>query len=143
VPLIVALIIIAFAAAFHLHWAFGGKLGYSVSLPQRSDGEPVMRPRIGWWRPAAGAVALGLILLGALALAAAGRISLPISAETARMLLLPVGAAFTLRAFVPTPWTGFFKRIRHTRWAQYDTWLYSPLFLLLGLSLLAIAFEYI
>lgn len=140
-PPTIALTIIAFAAAFHLHWAFGGRLGYSVSLPQRTDGAPVMRHRLGWWRPAAGAVALGLILLGALALAAAGRISLPVSTGMARMLLIPVGAAFALRAFVPTPWTGFFKRIRHTRWARYDTWLYSPLFLLLGLSLLAIAFD--
>jgi hypothetical protein len=98
-----------------------------------------MRHRLGWWRPAAGAVALGLILLGALTLAAAGRLTLPLSAGMARMILIPVGAAFILRAVVPTPWTGFFKRIRHTRWARYDSRLYSPLFLLLGLSLLAIA----
>ncbi len=38
--LLLALGIIAFAAAFHLHWAVGGRLGLSVSLPQRPDGIP-------------------------------------------------------------------------------------------------------
>lgn len=33
-----ALAIITFAAAFPLHWALGGQLGYSVSLPQMADG---------------------------------------------------------------------------------------------------------
>ena len=138
-PLAVALLIIAFAAAFHLHWALGGRLGWSVSLPQRADGSSVLHNRIGWWRPAAGAVAAALVLLGTLALAAAGLVSLPLSPELGRGALALAGGAFVLRAIVPTPWTGFFKRIRTTRWARYDTWLYSPLFLLLGLSLVAIA----
>src|SRR5689334_21639600 len=127
-PLLVALAIIAFAAGFHLHWALDGRLGYSVSLPQRPDGEPVMRHRLGWWRPAAGAVVLGLILLGVLALSAAGHLALPLPTSTARMILVPICAAFILRMVVPTPWTGFFKRIRATRWARYDLWLYCPLF---------------
>ena len=138
-PLVVALAIIAFAAAFHLHWALGGRLGFSVSLPQRPDGTPVMAHRLGWWRPAAAAVALGLILLAALALAAGGQLALPLPPGAAKAALILAGAAFILRALVPTPWTGFFKRIRTTRWARYDTWLYSPLVLLLGTLLLVIS----
>jgi hypothetical protein len=137
-PLIVALAIIAFAAAFHLHWALGGRLGYSVSLPQRPDGAPVMSHRIGWWRPAAGAVALGLALLAVLVLAAEGHLRLPVPPAVNKAALALTGAAFVLRAIVPTPWTGFFKRIRTTRWARYDTYLYSPLFLMLGAALLVI-----
>lgn len=138
-PLIVALAIIGFAAGFHLYWAIGGRRGFSVSLPQRADGTIVMSHRIGWWRPAAAAVAAALVLLGALALGVAGRFGLPLPPGLAKAALLLAAAAFILRAIVPTPWTGFFKRIRTTRWAHYDTWLYSPLFLLLGLSLLAVA----
>lgn len=137
--LIVALAVIAFAAGFHLLWALGGRLGLSVSLPQRPDGVPVMHHRIGWWRPAAGAVAAALILLAALALAAEGHLQLPLPLVVARAVIGLIGAASVLRAIVPTPWTGFFKRIRTTRWARYDTWLYSPLFLLLGTALLVIA----
>ena len=138
-PLIVALPIITFAAGFHLHWSLGGQLGLSVSLPQRPNGEPVMAHRIGWWRPAAGTVAAALILLGALALAAEGHLALPLPPAMVRAALGLVGGAFVLRAMVPTAWTGFFKRIRGTRWSRYDTWLYSPLFLLLGAALLVIA----
>ena len=139
IPLIVALAIIAFAAAFHLNWALGGRVGLSVSLPKRPDGMPVMAHRLHWWRPAAGAVAAGLAALGALALAVDGHLPLPVPPEIARTALGLIGAAFMLRAIVPTPWTGFFKRIRSTRWARYDSWLYSPLFLLLGVMLLIIA----
>ncbi|HYI47012.1 MAG TPA: DUF3995 domain-containing protein [Allosphingosinicella sp.] len=141
-PLIVALAIIAFAAGFHLHWALGGRLGYSVSLPQRADGTQVMAKRIGWWRPAAAAIALGLILLGALAMAVAGHLALPLPPGAARGILILAGAAFILRALVPTQWTGFFKRIRSTRWARYDSRLYCPLFLLLGTALVAVALGY-
>jgi hypothetical protein len=137
--LIVALAIIAFAAGFHLHWTLGGRLGYSVSLPQRPDGTPVMAGRVGWWRPAAGGIALGLILLGALAMAAAGHLALPLPPGAAKTALIVTGTVFILRALVPTKWTGFFKRIRATRWARYDTRLYCPLFLLLGTALIAVA----
>jgi hypothetical protein len=140
--LIVALAIIAFAASFHLHWALGGRLGHSVSLPQRADGTPVMAHRIGWWRPAAGGIALGLVLLGALALSAGGHLALPLPAGAAKAALILAGAAFILRALVPTPWTGFFKRERATRWARYDTRLYCPLFLLVGTALIAVASGY-
>ena len=133
--------IIAFAAAFHLHWALGGRLGYSVSLPQQPDGTPVMAHRLPWWRPAAGAVALGLIALALLLIAYAGHLPLPLPRGVARAALLATGIAFTARALVPNRYVGFFKSVRGTRWALYDTRLYSPLFLLLGLLLLARALE--
>jgi hypothetical protein len=84
-------------------------------------------------------VAAALALLGMLVLAADEQLALPLRPEAVRAALGFAGAAFVLRALVPTPWTGFFKRIRTTRWARYDSWLYSPLFLLLGSALLLIA----
>src|SRR4051812_3769255 len=134
-PLLLALAIIAFAAAFHLCWALGGRLGFPVSLPQRPDGTPVMAHRFSWWRPAAGAVALALAALALLLLAFAGHLPLPLPRRLARAALLAVAAAFAARALVPNPYVGFFKSLRATRWARYDTRLYSPLFLLLALLL--------
>lgn len=136
-----ALAIIAFAAAFHLHWALGGRLGYSVSFPQRPDGRPVMAHRLPWWRPAAGAVALGLGALAGLLLGHTGYLSLPLPPGLIRAALLAAGVAFVARALVPNRYVGFFKSLRTTRWARYDTWLYSPLFLLLGLLLPTIALK--
>lgn len=135
-PLVLSLAIIAFAAGFHLLWAVGGRLGYAVSLPQRPDGTPVLAHRLAWWRPAAGGVTLCLALLAALLLAQAGRLRLPLPPDLVRALLLGVGTAFVARALVPNRYVGLFKRLRGTRWAHYDTRLYSPLFLALGLLIL-------
>ncbi len=101
-----------------------------------------MAHRLGWWRPAAGAIAVGLVLLGALAVAVAQNLPAPVPPRIAKAALALTGAAFVLRAIVPTPWTGFFKRTRGTRWARYDSRLYSPLFLLLGAFLIAVALDY-
>jgi hypothetical protein len=134
--LVLSLAIIAFAAAFHLHWALGGRLGFSVSLPQQPDGAPVMAHRLPWWRPAAGGVALCLLALAVLLLGKNGHLLLPMPPDLVRLALLCVGAAFVGRALVPNRYVGFFKGLRTTRWARYDTNLYSPLFLLLGLLIL-------
>ncbi len=134
--LVVALVIIAFAAAFHAHWAFGGQLGFSVSLPQQPDGTPVMAHRLTWWRPAAGGVALCLICVAVLLLAWAGHLELPLPRRLIRLGLIFVGATFICRGLIPNVYVGFFKALRTTRWAKYDTQLYSPLFLLLGMLIL-------
>ncbi|MBV9929455.1 MAG: DUF3995 domain-containing protein [Alphaproteobacteria bacterium] len=135
-PLFLSLAIIAFAAGFHLLWAVGGRLGYAVSLPQRADGTPVLAHRLAWWRPAAGGVALCLALLAALLLVQAGRLRLPLPADLVRALLVGAGTAFVARAILPNRYVGFFKRLKGTRWARYDSRLYSPLFLALGLLIL-------
>jgi hypothetical protein len=139
--LLLALAIIAFAASFHLYWALGGRTGFSVSLPQRADGQPVMAHRLPWWRPAAGAVALALAALAWLLLAYAGHLPLALPRGLARAALLATAAAFIARALLPNRHVGFFKSLRTTRWARYDTRLYSPLFLLLGLLIAWIVLE--
>lgn len=137
--LILALAIIAFAAFFHGLWALGGRLGWSVSLPQRPDETPVMASRLSWWRPAAGAVALGLACLAWLLLADTGLLALPLPPPLVQGALLCIGVAFVGRALVPNRYVGFFKSLRTTRWAKYDTRLYSPLFLILGLLIVWLA----
>jgi hypothetical protein len=132
----VSLAIIALAAGFHAFWAVGGRVGLAVSLPQQPNGVPVMVRRLSWWRPAAGVVALLLLVLAALLLARAEVLSLPLSKDLVRAALLVVGIAFVARSLVPNRYVGFFKSLRTTRWAKFDTRLYSPLFLLLGLLIL-------
>ncbi len=135
---LVALAIIAFAAGFHFHWAFGGKHGFGVSLPQRPDGAPVMSHRLHWWRPAAFGVGLALLLLGGLVVARAVRWETGLPGGLIDYGLIWTGAMFIARALVPNRYVGFFKTLRTTRWARWDTRLYSPLFLILGISLIAV-----
>jgi hypothetical protein len=137
--LLLALAILAFAAAFHLYWALGGKVGFDVSLPQQPDGSPVMAHRLPLWRPAAGAVALCLLILVMLLLSRAGHIELPLPDFWIQSLLFFIGTALIARSIVPNRYVGFLKTLRTTPWAKYDTCLYSPLILTLGIAILRLS----
>ncbi len=134
-----ALAIIAFAAVFHLHWAFGGRRGFGVSLPQRPGGEPVLSHLLPLWRPAAFGVAVALVVLGSLIVAKSLPYRHGIPLDLLNYALGATSAAFVGRALIPNRFVGFFKSLRTTRWARYDTRLYSPLFLTLGLLLVVLA----
>jgi len=137
--LALALGILAFGAGFHVYWALGGQTGFGVSLPQRPDGMPVMAHRRALWRPAAGGVALCLVLLATLLLDRTGYVALPVRGNAVRVLLLIAGGALVARSIVPNRYVGLFKTLRTTQWARYDTRLYSPLILLLGGLILCLA----
>lgn len=118
--------ILTMAAVLHLYWALGGNAGQSLSAPELSGRAVFHVPRYS-----NAFVALGL-LLAALVLAAragtfgrAGRT--PVTATAARVLAI----GFALRALGEFHYLGFFKSVRGTAFASYDTWFYSPLFVCL------------
>lgn len=103
--------ILLLAAGFHLYWGLGGRIGVGLSLPQREDGNPAMKAT------AVGAIMVGLILV--------------------LVLLLVLGfwaVVFSARALSWSRYVGLFKKVRTTRFASYDTLLFSPLCLVLGLG---------
>jgi Protein of unknown function (DUF3995) len=123
--------IIAAAAGFHLYWGVGGRIGLDVSVPHGEDGEPLLNPG------RAGAAIVGVLLLLALVavVAQAGIIELPVSAQWLRAFVGLLALAFTIRALVWHRHVGFFKSVRHTKFARNDTWFYTPLCLFLGAAL--------
>ena len=133
---ITALTILLFGAAFHLHWAMGGRIGFSVSLPQHSDGESVYSELQHFWRPAALGVAVVLVGIGALVLIHQRWIASNLDHRSTGAILMLAGAVLIARAVLPNRYVGLFKSLRTTRWAKYDSMLYSPLILLLGVALL-------
>ncbi len=137
--LAISLTILAIAASFHLHWAFGGRYGFSVSLPQRPDGRPIYDHLLPLWRIGALFVALGLIGIGLLALDRAEVMRTGLDRELVTAVLALVGVAFVARALAWHRYVGVFKTLRTTRWARYDTRFYCPLFFSLGVSLVALA----
>lgn len=127
--------ILVVAAAFHLYWGCGGKRGIGVAVPQHQDGKPIFL--VG----AAGAITVGALLLGVAALVTALAIAPPLSMPR-HWLRIGLGLSssiFLARALSWSRFVGLFKSIRTTEFARYDTWLYSPLCLVLGLGLAYLA----
>jgi hypothetical protein len=54
-----------------------------------------------------------------------------------------LGIIFVVRSIGDFRSAGFFKSVRNTTFALWDTWLYSPLCLVLGLSTLWLAFGFL
>jgi Protein of unknown function (DUF3995) len=119
--------ILTMAAVLHLYWAFGGNAGQSLSAPELSGRAVFHVPRYS-----NAIVALGL-LVAALVLAArsgalGGVVRTPITTVAARLLAI----GFALRALGEFHYLGFFKSVRGTPFAYYDTRFYSPLFVCLA-----------
>jgi len=124
--------ILALAAAFHFYWGLGGRTGSGVSLPHHEDGSVVIVKNSG-----AGAIVVGLALVAValLVLALVDAFAAPVPRAWLRTGVALWAVIFIARAISWSRYVGMFKRVRHTRFARYDTWLYSPLCLLLGLGL--------
>ncbi|MDX8527588.1 DUF3995 domain-containing protein [Mesorhizobium sp. MSK_1335] len=127
--------VLLLGAGFHVYWGLGGRTGAGVSLPQREDGSPAVK------ETAAGALAVGvvLVLVLLLLLGFAGLIQLPIPRRLLKIGLILWALIFTLRALSWSRYFGLFKRVRNTRFGRYDSLLYSPSCLLLGLGLFCLA----
>ena len=121
-------------AALHVFWALGGTWGTGAAIPE-IDGRPrfVPSPR------ATLAVAAALAGAAVGMLARVDVIALPVPAWASRWLAAGLGAVFVLRSIGDFRLIGFFKSVRGTRFAVWDTWVYSPLCLLLGLGALWLA----
>jgi hypothetical protein len=138
---VVALALVALflaLAALHVAWAFGGRWGASVAVPE-VDGRPAFRPS----RAATLVVAL---LLGAAAAIIAMRASTDPGPSDASWLprLVRIGtwtlsAVFALRAVGNFDTFGFFKVARDTPFARYDTLLFSPLCAAIALGCIVVA----
>lgn len=134
---IVAAAVFLALALLHAYWALGGRRGASATIPERG-GAPVFRPgRLLTWAVAGGLACAAAVLLGRM-----GWWSLPF-----RMLPFTLGcwilaALFAARAVGDFRYVGFFKRERASRFAQYDSLLYSPLCLALALVCAGVAINF-
>ena len=121
--------------ALHIYWAAGGKAGVGAAVPE-VEGQPA-------FVPGPNATLLVALALTLSALVVLGRAHLWTPAGIPRSVFSAgtwvLTALFLLRAVGDLRLVGFFKRVRGTRFAQRDTLFYSPLCLLLGLGLLALA----
>ncbi|WML56038.1 DUF3995 domain-containing protein [Neobacillus sp. PS2-9] len=108
----------------HVFWAFGGSWRVNTALPTKDDSElPVLRPRM-----------LGPLFIGLLCFFASVLLIVQLdllaaikSSPLSKWLCIAGGIVFLLRAIGEGIYVGFFKKIKHTRFAKQDTAFYSPL----------------
>jgi hypothetical protein len=113
-------------ALLHVYWAFGGRRGGGMVVPQRSaaDATPLFAPPM----------LLTLLVAGALATAAvielviAGQLAPPEAvAGWFRPLAYVIVVAFLGRAIGERRYVGLLKRVRGTEFAWWDYRLFVPL----------------
>ena len=122
-------------ATLHVYWAFGGRWGAGIAVPE-VDGRPLFRPS----RVATLSVALLLVTAATIV----GVRSNAISGHGAILSLAHLGAwtlsaVFALRAVGNFGTFGFLKSTRDTVFARYDTFVFSPLCAAISLGCLLIA----
>lgn len=116
-------------ALLHIYWAWGGRAGVQKVIPTR-EGEPVIVPG-----PLASATVA--LLLGGLA-----GLSMVLSMPELLIEAKPfasyagfvAGAVLVLRSVGDFRYVGFFKRVRGSTFATYDSRFYSPFCLVAGVS---------
>jgi Protein of unknown function (DUF3995) len=123
----------AFLAALHVVWAFGGTWGAGAAIPETGGRRSFALSRFATLALAA-ALAAAVIVL-----ARAELILTSAPPWASRWPAAALGVAFLLRSMGDFRLVGFFKSISGTRFARWDTRLYSPLCLLLGLGALWLA----
>jgi hypothetical protein len=118
----------------HAYWALGGRWGSAYTVPT-INGRRIFDPT-----PTATWVVCGLLGLAViLVMGKAGWIGaspLPVLSDVGVWLL---GLVFVLRAIGNLRTFGVFKVVKGTPFADWDTWFYSPLCLLIALLVLGLA----
>ncbi|WP_428391616.1 DUF3995 domain-containing protein [Lichenicoccus sp.] len=117
-------------ATLHLYWAVGGTFGKGAAIPER-NGKPVLRPS----PTGTLVVAVGIYAIAILVAARVGWFTVPNSSLGLRVAVWLAAGVFAARAVGDFRYVGFFKRVRGTRFARFDTRYYSPLCCLLALLL--------
>jgi hypothetical protein len=120
--------ILAALGAIHLYWAAGGSVGKDGAIPS-VDGKPVFSPG-----------SAGTALVGIALFVAAGLITTSVSPIPFKVAAGLLAFIFCARAVGDFNYVGFFKRVKGSRFARQDTYLYSPLCVILAASIGVVVF---
>lgn len=112
----------------HIFWAFGGRLGSSGAVPE-TKGKPAFEPG----PMATLGVAAALLTAAGIVLWRSGWWSPGGPPWIPRVGIWVLAGLFFARAVGEFRLVGFFKKVRGTRFARLDDFLFSPLCLLISL----------
>lgn len=126
------IIILLSISGIHFFWAFGGSWGAKAAIPTNTEGKTMLSPDIF----ATLVVAFGVLAMALLHLEIIQLLSLPIPTWINTYGLKIIAGIFFFRAIGDFRYVGFFKKIKGTNFAHFDTKYYSPLCLLLSFNTL-------
>lgn len=132
---IVCLLLLAISL-LHFYWALGGRKWADVVLPKTAGSNQVAF-KAGHW-----ATVIAALVFGMFAIAIAAKTFFPISRipdSWTNVTVWVIAGAFLLRAVGDFKYVGFGKKIHSTNFAAYDTKIYTPLSLFIGLMTVTIA----
>lgn len=122
--------VLAMIGLLHAYWACGGRLSIGAAVPQ-VGGIAAFRPSAA----ATWAVAIALFLAALVVAAAGGLIKVPGPAWTYVGAAIMLALIFAARAIGDFGLVGFFKTRGDGAFARLDTWVYSPLCLILAAAI--------
>jgi hypothetical protein len=122
-------------AAWHVYWALRRMDGHAVLVPE-FEGKPVYEPRHTECLDVAAALALSCVIV---AVRGGGVPHSPMPEAWIQTGTVAVGVALVARAVGDFRFVGIFKRVRDTQFAEWDTRLFSPVSMLLGIATLWVA----
>ncbi|MGH8173586.1 MAG: DUF3995 domain-containing protein [Rhodanobacteraceae bacterium] len=123
-------------ALWHFQMAARLPRGESAAVPS-VDGKPVFVPSA----PGTVAIGVALTLCAVLVAGTAGLISLGVPIVVLRWLCSALALGLAARAVGDFRYVGFFKRVRGSKFATFDTFVYSPLCVLLGAGVALVAYR--
>jgi glucan phosphoethanolaminetransferase (alkaline phosphatase superfamily) len=129
-------LIFTIISGFHFYWAMGGKVGFDVVLPSNRDASKALSPS----KSITSVAALVFLSMAVFYLIKARLIDFPLPQLIYNYGLYALASVLIIRAIGDFKYAGFFKTVKDTPFADYDTKYYSPLCLFLGLSTLVIQF---
>lgn len=134
IAIALALVLCALAA-LHARWAVRNRFESTFVIP-KVHGQYVFIPS----RTATSLVALALFVAALVALAQGQVIALDVPPLLVLIAAYGAGVVFMLRAIGDFWLVGFFKSVRDTAFARWDTRLFSPLSALMGAAFLYLAY---
>ncbi|WP_426204294.1 DUF3995 domain-containing protein [Pseudomonas sp. TWP3-1] len=125
----------------HVYWALGGQWAAVAAVPQIpvEGGGPKLRPAFkprGWMTFL---VAAALLVIALLVCLRVGWWLPAVHHSALQWVISAIALLMFARAIGDSNLVGFFKEVKGSRFARLDTWVYSPLCLVLGAGLLAVA----
>lgn len=132
--------IFAVISLVHVYWALGGEWAAVAAVPQvpqegSSQLRPAFKPR-GWITLV---VAATLLSIAVLVCWRVGWCLPPSHHWSLQWVISAIAILLFARAIGDSELVGFFKEVKESKFARLDTWVYSPLCVVLGAGLLAVA----